>query len=716
MKLTLSIISATIVGAGFLINGITTAQTPCLPKIDHAEVIQVVQQGLGVNPEVEPRLVGAPSPPGTKLVSGRALGIRLYVEPTSCDELSNVDAEFLVENSEGTIATSRSINGPITVQSAPWERGVEDSTLNITAFVPLPVSSQDIYLSAHVFDASGVVPAWPTPSQQLWESEPEFAEIKEPSILGVPVQVGDVVLATEEHEGARKADRRLRLALWPFSKAAGYGGYVFQSEARVIFEPEGVMTADEVDDMLFPELINHLCRNTEFSAHSVFGWVPSETLDDADFQGRASASLRAAMANSNPFNAEIGFAHENGHLYVGANHSGNDIDDVGWDPLHRFPLPAHGDIPSQYHGKRFVKPFHEVPSIMAADPGTITHWNSRSGYYQKVANRGTAFDSALPVACGGVDFVLPYPVQIPAPISTPPPPISTPIPLYLITGSIPLPTSEPSSLNRTYAFSRLAELDPGTTGDLLLRAKNAAGQTTYATRFASSPVTNTVFAVAVPGNAQTHSLELLRNGVLEDTIIRTANTPTVTVTSPISNTAITSTLTINWMASDPEGDELRTYIGLSKDGGLFWSSIASNISTTLTNTFTITSTGFPSGTLMLELLVSDGMNTSETVIGWLTVDDNQLPVLSIDSPVPGTTVQTDANLVLMGDALDREDGFLPNSAFTWKVGGSSLAVGKYVNVNSDTVGEPGVRTLSLVVVDSSGAVVTETVQITITSR
>ncbi len=167
--------------------------------------------------------------------------------------------------------------------------------------------------------------------------------------------------------------------------------------------------------------------------------------------------------------------------------------------------------------------------------------------------------------------------------------------------------------------------------------------------------------------------------------------PVVAITSPASGTTLieTESLSFTGSASDAEDGDLTAAIAWSSDldgpigaGGSFSTSALS------VGSHTITATANDS---------FGGVGKAEITV---VVNANTLPVVSIDTYIPGQTVFTDAELVVLnGTAIDAEDGDLSDS-LAWS---SDLdgALGTGYTLATSTL-SLGTHTITAAVTDSHG--------------
>jgi len=184
-----------------------------------------------------------------------------------------------------------------------------------------------------------------------------------------------------------------------------------------------------------------------------------------------------------------------------------------------------------------------------------------------------------------------------------------------------------------------------------------------------------------------------------------AHVPTITLIAPTGGITLTgSTVNASWTASDADNDPLTFSIDYSRDGGVTWTPLSSQITTT-------------AATLNLDLLpgstqgkfrvwVSDGVNTAfaETT-GTFSVS-NKSPQITSVSPVSGTTYVVSQTISFAATTFDPEDGPLPDDHIQWS---SSIdgALGTGALLQLDTL-SIGTHIITVTATDNQSAQTTQT--------
>jgi hypothetical protein len=183
--------------------------------------------------------------------------------------------------------------------------------------------------------------------------------------------------------------------------------------------------------------------------------------------------------------------------------------------------------------------------------------------------------------------------------------------------------------------------------------------------------------------------------------------PSVEVLSPNGGENISGTMTIEWDASDPDGDTPLFTVQYSPNGGADWQTLATDY---YTQTLVLgdLSTIPGSNNALIQVMASDGVNTaSDTSDGPFQVA-TQPPDAHISQPTNEAVFTTDVQIILNGNGLDAEDGPLGDSALQWFVDGASVGAGKELALSSLSAGR---HVITLKAVDSDDDKGTHSVQI-----
>ncbi|MCS6844185.1 MAG: hypothetical protein NZ528_07680 [Caldilineales bacterium] len=221
------------------------------------------------------------------------------------------------------------------------------------------------------------------------------------------------------------------------------------------------------------------------------------------------------------------------------------------------------------------------------------------------------------------------------------------------------------------------------------------------------PVETVHFNFQLPYVRGATKIVLLHNGQEIADIPFSPNPPTVRVTSPKADQVFevarpmpalesyrpTETLRIAWAASDPDGDPLRFTILYSPDNGQSWYPVAWNVEG---NSYELDLNLIPGGrSAKLRVIVTDGVNTAQDDSDGIFAVGNHAPLVTAVAPPIAPPNQP---ITLTGEAVDPEDGALPEGRMVWTEGSTALGLGRTLQV----VLPPGLHTLTLTAADSAG--------------
>lgn len=184
--------------------------------------------------------------------------------------------------------------------------------------------------------------------------------------------------------------------------------------------------------------------------------------------------------------------------------------------------------------------------------------------------------------------------------------------------------------------------------------------------------------------------------------------PTVTITSPNGGEVLSGdTITVEWTASDPDGDTLRFNVQYSPDNGATWEMIAQGIEDTSVE---LDAANVIQGDQALfRVWASDGLNTASDVTDAPFSVPNRAPVIKITSPEDNQTIAVSQTLTLEGEAYDIDSGTLEDEQVTWTSSlngplgtGTNLAIATLIT---------GTHTIIFQADDGHGSVVSDTVTV-----
>ena len=211
------------------------------------------------------------------------------------------------------------------------------------------------------------------------------------------------------------------------------------------------------------------------------------------------------------------------------------------------------------------------------------------------------------------------------------------------------------------------------------------------------PVTTFLFNVQLPILQGATSVRLIYNKNTLDQITASNNPPTVEVTSPNGGENWTGGIhTVNWSASDLDGDKLTFSLLYTPDDGSTWYPVVSGLTG---NSYALDTSTLPSGqAARMRVIASDGFYTAQDDSdGTFILAGNPIQV-SITSPAPDSTAPLDLGVDLTGDATSLDDPAIPDENFVWSIGADLLGAGRDLHVQLPV----GAHTLTLTVTDAVG--------------
>lgn len=248
-------------------------------------------------------------------------------------------------------------------------------------------------------------------------------------------------------------------------------------------------------------------------------------------------------------------------------------------------------------------------------------------------------------------------------------------------------------------------------GDYVLEVQNASGGVLSTTPFMVSfedvegnPLDTAYFSFQIPAPEGAAKLVLKHNETVLDTLTASNNAPTVTVVAPNGGETWSGDQTIQWNASDPDGDPLHFTILYTPDDAN-WYPVAANVTG---NSLDINTSTLPGGNAArVKVIATDGFNNGEDESdGTFSVSDNP-PDVFINTPLDNATVPLGSPSQFQGDAFDLEDSSLPEEAFLWELDGNPIGTGRQASAPLSY----GMHEVTLSVMDSQDNVGQATIQV-----
>lgn len=431
----------------------------------------------------------------------------------------------------------------------------------------------------------------------------------------------------------------------------------------------------------------------------MYGWVPGSL----PYNGQASGIPgTSAIGNTQPIRHQRTFAHELGHLF-GLSHNTQSINTIGVDVEHHLAITE--SLPE-------IK-LASKKDIMAAGLLTFEAWVWPNNY----------------------NFFLNHAIFQCPPIAAK---ASSPDPEGMFFTGVYDPSD--SSLELAHSLT-LQGVRPEATvelgqADLILVAYGQGGVSDELARIGlaanvesctgsasdlASPAA--AFAASLPANVDPASVASVSifdaKGVRIAHHDRSSFAPAVAFTAPRPSQLIPANVTLEWTATDADGDALTQYLRYSPDGERVLP-IAMNVEGTRLQVDMTELPRLVTGKGYFELLVSDGLNTTSTRTATLrpTVQfaslAGALPTTNVLTPDSGKSFPFGATVLLHSSGWDLEDRFLTGSSVVWTSSlDGPIATGRMTSTAALSV---GTHVLTVTVTDSDIQTASDTTTITITPR
>jgi len=191
-----------------------------------------------------------------------------------------------------------------------------------------------------------------------------------------------------------------------------------------------------------------------------------------------------------------------------------------------------------------------------------------------------------------------------------------------------------------------------------------------------------------------------------DSVEVSANAPTVSVTAPSSGGLKSGVQTVQWTASDADGDSLLFTVLYSHDGGASFVPVAGNVAGD-SQPADLDDLGGGSDAFFRVLVTDNTGNTTSADSAHFQVAKKP-PMATIYSPSDGGEAQIGSPVMLSGSGSDKEDGELPEGSFTWTSSIDGLMATGPAGIVTPS---PGLHTITLTVEDSDGMTDSDSVQL-----
>jgi hypothetical protein len=216
------------------------------------------------------------------------------------------------------------------------------------------------------------------------------------------------------------------------------------------------------------------------------------------------------------------------------------------------------------------------------------------------------------------------------------------------------------------------------------------------------------FAATLLGQEDVQRIELRHDTTVLDTFTAGSTPPTVTVTQPISAVYSSGAISVTWLASDADGDEVAILIDYTSDAGTTWTTLAASSEASGTVAIPVYQLA-GSTNARFRVTATDGFNSGSATSEVLTVVD-QPPRPYIGQPAAGGSFLEGQRIMLIGGADDNQDGTVANSNLEWRSDrdgdlGNGSGIGAFLSV--------GQHTLTLMAENSAGLTATTAITLTV---
>jgi hypothetical protein len=456
----------------------------------------------------------------------------------------------------------------------------------------------------------------------------------------------------------------------------------------------------------------------------IYGWLPGNP-----YSGNGKAigiPGDAAFGNTQLSRFQRTFAHEIGHL-VGLTHNSATVGTTGIDVEHH--LLDTEVLPQTFPSTKF--------DVMVAGKLTKDAFVTQASF--------NTFLSSAKVACAPGAPSAPWGGEDDSPGS-----------MLRVSGEI-LHGPGTVTLDPIVRIDSHTATSDDPSGDLLIVARNAAGVPLWEVRADTQrtrepcgqqegmpPVRDaSPFHVLIPqgaGNAEAAdeiaSVDVVRvaTGALLATRTQSASAPIVEILSVEAVAGVTEPqagghapggpgpaqplsglVRVTWSASDADGDALSHFLFYSPDNGLSWLPIAVRLVESL---FEFDAQTIPS-TLGLNakffVRSSDGFQSTDSpVFEAAALGGGTPPDVHLLTPNDGSIHRQHSTVLLHGSGWDLEDQYLPESAVSWVSSlDGALGLGRLLAI---TALSPGVHTITVTGIDSTGMSSSREVAITVLPR
>ncbi len=227
-------------------------------------------------------------------------------------------------------------------------------------------------------------------------------------------------------------------------------------------------------------------------------------------------------------------------------------------------------------------------------------------------------------------------------------------------------------LNSWKSYTDTATLGDST-GSLMVQAVNGAGSVLASTSFTVQfymvhPVrtlTKAPFEGVINFPAGTVKFRIVKDGAVLDEVMVSDHAPTITGVTPQTTTTLAGSYTINWAGNDPDGDKLLYTVEYNPDvtnASSAWIILADELETSsLTEDFSKLRGG---NHAKIRVTAFDGVLYATAESAEFIVPLKK-PEIFLDELAWGTIYKPGDDILLMADAYDPQDEWLPDDKIRW---------------------------------------------------
>ncbi|MFN8446591.1 MAG: hypothetical protein U0175_37715 [Caldilineaceae bacterium] len=362
--------------------------------------------------------------------------------------------------------------------------------------------------------------------------------------------------------------------------------------------------------------------------------------------GRAHPSASAALCGNSA--SDPGYPYPNGH--IGPNNGSMEGFDVG--------DPTFGIARRVYPGTSW----NDVMSYCSNQ--WISDYTYKGMYDFMIANPSLVADAASPMMVNGE---------------------------FLSVAGVVNPATQSGGFAMVRRLPTAAGTTPSASGDYSVRLLGGSNNVLSETSFTPNPAEDSPvqgFDLVLDFVTGTRTVQLIQksdNKVLATQSV-SAHAPTIdNVALQNASDPVSGTVTLSWNASDADGDSLTFDIFYSRDNGATLQPVQMSVTGSSAQIDTATLGG--SGTAILRVVASDGVNTAEAASAPFVMAPKP-PQPYILLPENNLHVHYGQLVNFSGMAFDVQDGTVADANFVWRnAKGETLATGALASITKLLVGQ-----------------------------